>query len=187
MIFADMLNERIDCAVSVTRWILDLGADLAEGLAFPSHFMWREMPNRVARHAGGVEVRLQVADRTAHRRESKPVSAALHRWLVEPRHIALARTVAGRMAVETAWMRQHLAQFREYRRRGAAASPMDEKLSTLARPPGGVSDTACAANMIDVKAMIEAKAGIHRLSCMLGRLLSLALSPLASPMLRMQQ
>jgi hypothetical protein len=69
----------------------------------------------------------------------------------------------------------------------AAGSLMDEKLSALARRSGGLSDTACAANMVDVKAMIETKAGIHKLSCMLGRLLSLAFSPLASLMLRMQQ
>src|SRR5262245_44576543 len=117
VIFADMLDERVHRTVSVARWILDLEANLAERLAFPSHFARGEMPDRVAGHAGGVVVGLQVADRTAHRREAKSVSAALDRRLVEPRHVALARTVAGGMAVQTTRMRQHLAQFREYRRR----------------------------------------------------------------------
>src|SRR5262245_66097593 len=81
VIFADMLNERVHRTVSVARWILDLEANLAERLAFPSHFTRGEMPDRIARHAGGVVVGLQVADRTAHRREAKTVSAALDRSL----------------------------------------------------------------------------------------------------------
>src|SRR5262245_25795453 len=117
MIFADMLNKCVDRTVSIPCRVLDLEADLVERLAFPSHFTRGEMPDRVAGHAGGIEVGLQVADRTAHRREAKTVSTALDRWLVEPRHVALARTVAGGMAVQTTRMRQHLAQFREYRRR----------------------------------------------------------------------
>src|SRR5215470_3789055 len=38
VIFADMLNERVERTVSVARWIFDLGADFAKSLAFPSHF-----------------------------------------------------------------------------------------------------------------------------------------------------
>src|SRR5262249_35613089 len=101
VIFADMLNQCVDRTVSVARWILDLGTDLTERLALPSHFTRREMPDRVARHASGVEVGLQVADWTAHRRKAISVSSALDRWLMEPRRIALARAVAGGMAVQT--------------------------------------------------------------------------------------
>src|SRR5262245_64185853 len=109
-----MLNERVHGTVSVARWILDLEANLAERFAFPSHFTRGEMPDRVAGHAGGIEVGLQVADRTAHRREAKSVSAALDRWLVEPRHVALARTVAGGMAVQTTRMGTQLDTVRVY-------------------------------------------------------------------------
>ena len=45
------------------------------------------------------------------------IGATLDRRLVEPAHVTLARTVAGGMTVQTARMRQHLAQFCEYRRR----------------------------------------------------------------------
>src|SRR5581483_4298996 len=117
MILADMLDERLKRTVSVACRILDLSADLAETLAFPSHSTWREMPDRVARHAGRVEVGLQVADWTAHRREPKSVSAALDRWLVESGRVALTRAVARGVAVQTARMRQHLAKFSEHRRR----------------------------------------------------------------------
>src|SRR5262245_12887057 len=117
MIFADMLNERVHRTVSVARRILDLEADLAQRLAFPSHFTRGEVPDRIAGHAGGIVVGLQVADRTAHRWEAKSVSAALDRRLVEPRHVALAWTVAGGMAVQTTRMRQHFSELGEHRRR----------------------------------------------------------------------
>ena len=50
-------------------------------------------------------------------REPQAVGAALDRRLVEPAHVTLTWTVPGGMTVQTARMRQHLAQFREYRRR----------------------------------------------------------------------
>ena len=170
VIFADMLDERVHRTVSVARWILDLEGKPAERLAFPSHFPRGEMPDRVAGHAGGIEVGLQVADRTAHRREAKSVSTALDR-LVEPRHVALARTVAGGMAVQTTRMRQYLAQFREYRRRPGRRIADRRKLSTLARSRGGASETACATNMSADKITIETTSGSRKLNCMLGCLL----------------
>src|SRR6195256_5142856 len=117
MVLADMLNERVDRPVSIARGILDLGADLAERLAFPCHFTRGEMPDRVARHAGRVEVGALMADWTAQGREPKAIGSTLDRRLVEPAHVALARTVAGGVTVQTARMRQHLAQLCEYRRR----------------------------------------------------------------------
>ena len=47
MVLADMLNERFERTVSIARRILDLGTDLTERLAFPSHFTRGEMPDRV--------------------------------------------------------------------------------------------------------------------------------------------
>jgi hypothetical protein len=54
----------------------------------------------------------------------------------------------------------------------AALSAIDEKLSTLARPSGGLSEAACAANMLADKTTIEAKSGTRKLSCMLGAFLT---------------
>ena len=116
MVLADMLDERVDGSVSIARGILDLGADLAERLAFPCHFARGEMPDRVAGHAGGVEVGALMADGTAQGREPMSIGATLDRRLVEPADDT-TRTVAGGMTVQTARMRQHLAQFCEYRRR----------------------------------------------------------------------
>jgi hypothetical protein len=109
MVLADMLNERVDGSVAIARGVLDLGADLAERLAFPCHFTRGEMPNRVARHAGGVEVGALMADWTAHGWKPMSIGATLDRRLVEPTHVTLTRTVAGGMTVQTARMRQHLA------------------------------------------------------------------------------
>jgi hypothetical protein len=75
------------------------------------------LPDRVAGYTGGLEVRLLVADRTTHGWQAMTVRTALDRWLVEPGHVALARTVTGGMAVQTTRVRKHLAKFREYRRR----------------------------------------------------------------------
>jgi len=49
----------------------------------------------------------------------------------------------------------------------AAVSAIDEKLSTLARLFGGLSETACAANMLTDKTVIETKSETRKLSCML--------------------
>jgi hypothetical protein len=53
----------------------------------------------------------------------------------------------------------------------AAVSPIDEKLSTLARSRGGASETACATNMSADKITIETTSGSRKLNCMLGCLL----------------
>src|SRR5262249_12512141 len=113
MVLADMLDERCECSVAIARRILNLRADLAERLAFPSHLVRGEMPDRVARNAGRIEVGLQVADRTAHGRESKSVSPTPDRRLMQPSGVSLTRAVAGRVAVHTARVCQHLAEFRE--------------------------------------------------------------------------
>ena len=45
------VHEGLKRPIAVARRILDLGADLAERLALPSHFARRQMPDRIARHA----------------------------------------------------------------------------------------------------------------------------------------
>ena len=72
------------------------------------------MPDRVAGDAGGIKVGLAMADRAAHGGKPISVRSTPDRGLVEPARIALTRTVAGRMAVHAARMREHLAEFREY-------------------------------------------------------------------------
>ena len=71
------------------------------------------MPAWIARYSGGFEIGRLVTDRTAHRRQSKPVLAARDRRLMQPADIALPRPIAGRMAIHAAGMREHLAGFRE--------------------------------------------------------------------------
>ena len=58
--------------------------------------------------------RWQIGQRIAGSANTKIPAPALDRWLMQPGRIALARAVAGRMAVQTPRMRQHLAQLREY-------------------------------------------------------------------------
>jgi len=108
---ADVVDEVLQRAAAVSRGIFDLSTNLAEGFAFPAHITRREMPFRVARHASGLEVRRLVADRAAHRLEAETVRAARDGRLVQPAQIALARAVAGGMAVGAARMSQHLAEF----------------------------------------------------------------------------
>ena len=100
-------------AVAVTRGILELSADLAERLALPTHLARREVPDRIARNTGGLEIGGLVTDRAAHGREAKSVGAALDRRLMQPRHIALARAVARRMAIHAARVGQHFAELGE--------------------------------------------------------------------------
>ena len=65
----------------------------------------------------GSKLAVLVADGAAHGREAMTVRAALDRRLVQPALLALARAVAGRMAVHAARMGQHLAELGEQRRR----------------------------------------------------------------------
>ena len=66
MILADMLNERVECAVSVAGRIFDLGANLAEILpSMPFHATPDARSARPARLP--VEVGLQVAGGAAAR------------------------------------------------------------------------------------------------------------------------
>src|SRR5258705_11395078 len=67
-VLANVVDEVFGLAAAIARGIFDLNADLADGLALPRHFARREMPFRMTRHAAGIEVRILVTDRTAHRR-----------------------------------------------------------------------------------------------------------------------
>jgi hypothetical protein len=114
---ANVLDECFRRPVAVARGVFDLGADLAERFALPSHFARREMPDRIAGHVAWLEVRRLVADRTAHGRKTVSVRAAFDRRLMQPCGVALARTVAGGMTVEAARVGQHFAELDEHGRR----------------------------------------------------------------------
>src|SRR5258705_11511075 len=113
-VLANVVDEVFRLAAAIARGVFDLNADLADGLALPRHFARREMPFRMTRHAGGIEVRILVTDRTAHRRQAAAVRTARDRWLVKPAFICLMWAVAGRMAIDAARMGQHLAEFGEH-------------------------------------------------------------------------
>src|SRR5262249_32883944 len=99
---ADVMHQLLQRAAAVALGIFNLGADLGERLAFPRHLTRCEVPFRMARHAGGIEIGLLVADRAAHGRQPMTVGTALHRGLMEAALFALARVVAGWMAVHAA-------------------------------------------------------------------------------------
>src|SRR3954464_4107904 len=61
-VLADVLDEVFWLAAAIARGVFDLNANLADSLAFPRHFAWREMPFRMARHAARIEVRFLVTD-----------------------------------------------------------------------------------------------------------------------------
>src|SRR6266851_7958500 len=111
------MDEVFGFPAAVTGGVLDLRADLGKRLAFPRHLARRDMPLRVARHAAGIEVGVLVTDRTAHRLATMTVGATRDRRLMQPAFVALVWTVAGRMAVNTARMHQHLAELGEHGRR----------------------------------------------------------------------
>src|SRR5262245_33212849 len=61
----------------------------------------------------------------------------------------------------------------------AAVSPIDEKLSTLARSCGGASETACAASMLADKIAIETKSGRRKSNGIIGCFLGSGLRQIA--------
>src|ERR1700694_4477952 len=113
-VLTNVMDEVFRLAAAIARGVFDLSADLRERFALPRHFARRDMPFRVTRHAAGLEVGFLVTDRTTHRLSTMTVGAALDGRLVKPALVTLARAVAGRMAVNTAWMGQHLAELGEH-------------------------------------------------------------------------
>src|SRR6516165_6269181 len=96
---AHMMHDVFERAAAVARRIFDLLADLRECLALPGHLMRRQMPGRIARYSRRFEIGRLVTDLAAHRRQSETVFAARDRRLVQTLDVALARAIAGGMAV----------------------------------------------------------------------------------------
>ena len=103
MIGADMLHNVIERAAAVARGILDLRANLPDVLpSQPISHGAAHGAKPVAGHAAGIEIRLLMTDRTAQRRKAEAVFTANDRRLMRVAEIALARAIAGRMAVHAA-------------------------------------------------------------------------------------
>src|SRR5690242_4553713 len=62
MILTDVMHDILERTAAIARGIFDLLTDLSERLALPAHLMRREMPARIARHAGGFEIGRLVAE-----------------------------------------------------------------------------------------------------------------------------
>ena len=69
------------------------------------------MPNRIAGYATGIEIRLLMTNWTALRRKAEAVFTAKDRGLMRAAEVALARAIAGRMAVHAARMSQDFGGF----------------------------------------------------------------------------
>jgi hypothetical protein len=137
-----VVHQVLERATAVSRGILDLNADFAERPAFPRHLTRCEMKLRVAGHAPGLEIGRLMADGTAHGLEPTTVRPALDGRLVHPAQLTLVRAVAGRVAVDAAWMGENLAEFGKQRNRSASGSAIDAKLSGAASVVGVVWDKA---------------------------------------------
>jgi len=111
MIGADMVHDVIERAAAIARGILDLRAYLPDRFAFPAHFARRQMPNRIAWHSAWIEISLLMTNRTAQRRKAEAVFTANDRGLMRAAEVALARAIAGRMAVHAARMSQDFGGF----------------------------------------------------------------------------
>src|SRR5258706_6267420 len=82
-VLANVVDEVFGLAAAIACGVFDLNADFANGLALPCHFARRKLPCRVPRHAAGIEVRILVADRAAHRRCAMTIDPAFDRRLVQ--------------------------------------------------------------------------------------------------------
>jgi hypothetical protein len=107
----------VERSAAVARRIFKLCANLARRLVLPSHLSGRQMPMRVAWHAGRIEIGVLVAHGATHGRRAETVAAALDRRLMQPLRVALKWPIAGRMTVHAARRGQHLVGFREQGRR----------------------------------------------------------------------
>ena len=76
------MNEVHQALATIPVGILDLNADLAEGLAYPRHLNWRQVPCWVSRHTSGIEIGALVARRALHADGTEAACASHHEWLV---------------------------------------------------------------------------------------------------------
>src|ERR1700751_8734 len=92
-ILAHVMDDVFEGAAAIAGRIFDLLTNLRQRLALPTHLMRRQTPAWIARHSG-----------------------AFDRRLMQTPDVALARAIAGGMAVHTARVGQHFAGFSEQSR-----------------------------------------------------------------------
>src|SRR5436190_20423686 len=97
-----MMGNLFERAATIALAIFDLSADFTQRFAFPCHVARSEMPLRVARHAGGLEIGLLMTAGAPHRRQTMSIRTTLDRRLVGPTLLALTRMVAARLTVHAA-------------------------------------------------------------------------------------
>src|SRR5580704_3172428 len=97
----------VERSAAVARRIFKLRANLPRRLVLPSHLSRRQMPMRMAWHAGGIEIGVLVAHGATHGRRAETVATARDRRLMQPLRVALQRPVAGWMTIHAARRRQH--------------------------------------------------------------------------------
>lgn len=107
------MNEVHQAFATIPVGILDLNADLAEGLAYPRHLNWRQMPCWVSRHTSGIEIGALVARRALHADGTEAACASHHEWLVGMSVVPLLRTIAGRVAIHASGMLDYFARLSE--------------------------------------------------------------------------
>ena len=108
-----MVDEVHQAFSTVPVGILDLDADLTEGLAYPRHLDWRQVPYWVSRHTSGIEIGALMARRALHADGTEAACASHHEWLVEMSVVPLLRTIARGMAIHASGMLDYFARLGE--------------------------------------------------------------------------
>jgi hypothetical protein len=76
------MNDLVQVPAAIPLRILDLNADLAEGLADSCKLHGGQMPFGVSRDTAGIEIGALVARRTLHADGTEAACASHHEWLV---------------------------------------------------------------------------------------------------------
>jgi hypothetical protein len=106
----DEIGER---SATVAGRVLDLDADVVERLALPAHLEGCKVPLRVAGHACGIEIDLEMTDRATETDGAEAVRPALDGRLVQTAMLALARAVPDGVAIQAAGMGEDLSELGE--------------------------------------------------------------------------
>src|SRR5258708_4120151 len=110
VVLGHVLVELGEIAPAVAAAVLELAADLADGLAFPRHLARRELPARMPRDAAvtgdlagkQIDVPAGMAGRAGRAGHAGPVRAAFHRRLGGMMVVALERMIAGGGGIHSA-------------------------------------------------------------------------------------
>ena len=81
-VLRNMTGQRVNIAVIVSPWIFDLGADFRKRFALPVRRSRRQVPVRMTRNTGGIEVPFTMAGSANACRLRPSVSIARHKWSV---------------------------------------------------------------------------------------------------------